>query len=770
MSEKDANPKTESKDRPVISHFGGKPIHPKTDKKSAPNNKKAQAKLNDPDFAGKKAVKKTTNIKPQNVTGVKTHKNNSTAKTSASRKIKTEILERTGVEPVEKSAKIVEKPKEFLGAAEPEPTKKPAGEPKKVRLKPRRHTIPAFIRIPFAIALLVGASLLFTWYTFLRQFEWDFERVGIFMNDYAGQYYLTWGIIFCVMGLVAALTWKVFFTVGATFSLLSILTFINSQKLAMRDAPFLPDDLRMAGNLGQVASYTDQGAITRLVAGVACVLVATILMEIFIKKVFGRDPKKLPWWERHALIPRFTYGIVAFAGLACLTAPLLNQESVSWVQGMELTAWNQTINYETNGIIIGFINNLGRLEIPQPEGYSEETMREIAERYEAKKASDKTARKPLTEVADRIIVILDETFYDPELLTKHYPHDGGDVLPNLHKLFQSYPSGYMYSPEYGGNTANVEFEVQTGLSNYWAGTIPYVTAVTKTKGVTSVASIARNLGYETTAIHSYDGSMYKRNLVYPLLGYDTFITRNEMRHTDKEPGPEETMNLNDRAAFLETLDVLADGPKRQVVNVVTMQNHAPYWLAAYPKWEFPIFDTTDKEYHSRNNNYQSLHEADKYLAEFLEELDKSDERTVVLWFGDHAAGLFEKYIESEDKNDRDTVHLTPYFIWTNFKVEDLYTPAEVRQHNTELGITIPTKIRGVDLPTTTPNCLQNTMYNLLKVEKPAFFYLLDEVCTTTPILARSYLEEKDPVTTQAMRDYELVNYDVLGGKQYWKYE
>lgn len=438
---------------------------------------------------------------------------------------------------------------------------------------------------------------------------------------------------------------------------------------------------------------------------------------------------------------------------------------------MELTQWNQTINYEANGVIIGFVNNLGRMELEKPENYNEETMREIAERYEAKKKADKTTRKPLTEVADRIIVILDETFYDPALLTKYYPHEGGDVLPNIHKIFRDYPSGYMYSPEYGGNTANVEFEVQTGLSNYWAGTIPYVTNITKTSGLTSVASIAKNLGYETTAIHSYDGSMYKRNLVYPLLGYDTFIDRGEMKNRDKEPGPEETMNLNDWAIFKETLDVLAEGPERQMINVVTMQNHSPYWLAQYPKWEFPIKngDGGDGDY-SRNNNYQSLHEADKYIAEFLGELEKSDERTVVLWFGDHAAGIFEKYVESEDKNDRDTIHLTPYFIWTNFETKDLYTAAEVREHNTKLGITIPSSIRGVDLPTTTPNCLQNTMYNLLRVEKPAFFYLVDEVCATTPILAHSYLEDTDPVKTQALEDYELVNYDALSGKRYWKYE
>lgn len=726
-----------------------------------------QARLNDPDFAGKKAVKKKPTAKAQS-------KTNSTIKKASAKpspKTKPVILEKTEVNPVEKSAKTVEKPVENIVEKSKESEVAAEAKPKD---EIRRHTLPAAVRVLFALALLVGTSLLFTWYTYLRQFDWDFGRVSSYMTNSAGQYYLTWGIVFCAMGVMAALTWKVFFTVGATFSLLSILTFINSQKMAVRDAPFLPDDLRMAGNLGQVANFADKDAIMRLVAGVVLVMLAAILLEIFARKTFGRNLKKLPWWERHVIIPRVAYGLVALAGLASLTMPILKQQPADWVQGMELVKWNQTENYERNGIILGFVNNLGRMEIPQPEGYSEETMREIAERYEAKKAEDKTARKPLTDVVDRVIVILDETFYDPALLTKYYPHDGGDVLPNLHKLFQNYPSGYMYSPEYGGNTANVEFEVQTGLSNYWASTIPYVTTITKTQGLTSVASIARNLGYETTAIHSYDGSMYKRNLVYPLLGYNDFITQKEMKNRDKEPGPQDEayLYLNDRAIFKEILDVLADGQKRQMVSAATMQNHNPYWLAEYPEWEFHMIGDTDGgggDY-SRNNNYQSLHEGDKYIAEFLAALDKSDERTVVLWFGDHAAGLFEKYTESDDKNDRDTIHLTPYFIWTNFETKDLYTAAEVRAQNTKLGITIPSSIRGVNLPTTTPNCLQNTMYNLLRVEKPAFFYLLDEVCTTTPILAHTYLEDDGPEMTQAIKDYEMVNYDALGGKRYWVYE
>ncbi len=98
---------------------------------------------------------------------------------------------------------------------------------------------------------------------------------------------------------------------------------------------------------------------------------------------------------------------------------------------------------------------------------------------------------------DNIVLVMNESFYDPEILGKHYAHTGGDVIvPNLHKLFQKYPSGYMYSPEYGGNTANIEFAAYTSLSNYWANTIPYISSVSKIKPMPGLANTTRQLGFQ----------------------------------------------------------------------------------------------------------------------------------------------------------------------------------------------------------------------------------------------------------------------------------
>lgn len=129
-------------------------------------------------------------------------------------------------------------------------------------------------------------------------------------------------------------------------------------------------------------------------------------------------------------------------------------------------------------------------------------------------------------------------------------------------------------------------------------------------------------------------------------------------------------------------------------------------------------------------------------------------------------GLLDRYARSEDKEERDLVYLTPYFVYANFELENEWTARMVAALNAELGFTFAT--RGVDLPTTSPNCLTNTMYNLLGAEKPALFYLLDTLCEETPILARTYYaNSEDLVETETLKEYELINYDILAGEYYW---
>ncbi len=623
-----------------------------------------------------------------------------------------------------------------------------------------KHPMPAIMRVSCTVLFLIVMAIFFTWFIFWRQNMCDGDTTWDFVQNNPGVVTYSYLVVLALMAVITAITWRPFFSTGLFFVIISIITFINMEKFRLRAAPLLPEEFMLAESVGNMTDFIDMAGVWRLVFGVIFVITGSVMAEFYVRKLVGRDLKRLPWWSRTALVPRVTFTMAGLAMLGGICRPVIHREDYAWIDGIDLVDWSQTENYEKNGFVIGFLYNLGGASAEEPEGYSERHILAIADKYRAEKAAD-TSRLPWGEEIDNLIIILNETFYDPSLLTEYYAHTGGDVTPNLHKIFRNYPSGYMYSTVYGGGTANVEFEVQTGLSNYWAMTTPYVNILPKLESLISPAQAGEIYDFSARGIHSYDKTMYKRHLAYRTMGYDELIGESEFTHTEKEA---KSSVLNDRAIYQEVLDLLKDSDEPQVISTITMQNHAPYAQAGYETLDFQLLQR-EGDWWLIEHSFQSLHSSDEYLGEFIKELDELDERTVVLWFGDHAMGTLDKYTQSEDKLDRDLAHITPYFVYANFEIESPYTTQEVAKMNKKQGLEFST--RDVDLPTTTPNCLLNTTYNLLNLEKPALFYLLDEVCTSTPILTQAYENGNRFKPTEALVEYELVNYDILYGEQYW---
>lgn len=625
--------------------------------------------------------------------------------------------------------------------------------------------MPAILRILISAVLLMLLAMIYTWYIFWRQNLNDSGAVDKFIGEKPELFTYSYIIIALTMLLMAAITWKPFLTAGVTFAIISGAMYAHIQKFTVRQIPLMPEDFQMAGQLGGMMEFIDINEVVRLIVGIVFILVGSALADHFAKRIFGHRTVNLAWWERWAIVPRVTLSMVILTVLVIVAAPVARdktqgKDAVEWIDGISLLGWDQAENYRVNGFVIGFLYNLGNLKVDRPEGYSEEKVTQILAKYEKVKKMDSTERKPLTDAVDNLILVMNESFYDPEILGKAYDHVGGDIVPNLHKLFQKYPSGYMYSPEYGGNTANVEFEAFTSLTNYWARSIPYVNSLSKVSDIPGIASFAKENGLAPTAVHAYYGNMYKRNFVYANMGFDAFIDIDKMTHTTKENG---YGYISDREIYQEILDVLNDGKKKHMIGAITMQNHSPYNVAGYPELHFATKNPVLNEL-MVVGSFESLHYSDKYLGEFIDELDKLEGKTVMIWFGDHAAGALEELVLSGDKSSVDLAHLTPYFIYANFDLENTLTEKEGAELNRENGFSFKTK--GVDLPTVTPNCLANTLYDVLGVEKPALVYLAAEVCEETPILAPTYFADSEPEMTEALTDYRIINYDILNGKRY----
>ena len=645
-----------------------------------------------------------------------------------------------------------------------------------------RRPMPFFFRILFAVLLLAGLSIVYTWYIFWRQKSGDYDATLNMINGNLAVFGYSCLLIFLLMLVIAAVTWRVFFTAGLSFAAISIIMYANEEKMAARAAPLLPEDFLMADQVGAMTQFVDMSDIYRLAGGVVLLLIGAGLLEHFLRRWIGKDREKALWWEKFAIVPRVTLTLMASAALVLAARPIMqhsgaNFYTIDWLDA-EMEAWNQTSNYARNGFVLGFVYNLGTTEATRPDDYSEQRVREILAKYQQIQDVENAKREKLSDTVDNIILVMDESFYDPALLTEEYYHNAEDLVPTLHKLMAKYPSGYMYSPEYGGGTANIEFEAYTGLSNYWAKAMPYVDFLSRSSNIPGLVKMADQDGYSTTAIHAYYGSMYKRNLVYPNMGFDTFIDIDDFTYTERESP---TTYLNDWSIYQEALDILHDHDGPQMLGLITMQNHTGFDCGVLDDDEVSLMDGIEWP---RVSSYVCLRKTDNYLADFIDELEKLDERTVMIWFGDHAAGVLDKYIYSEDKAKQNLAHLTPYFIYANFELTKPYTAKEVAAINRASGFdyaailsvaartpaakAAATKLaNSIDLPTTTPNCLSNTLLDILGVKKSTLYYLVDEVCSTTPILAPSFYAGEEPEDSEVLREYELVNYDILNGEQYW---
>jgi phosphoglycerol transferase MdoB-like AlkP superfamily enzyme len=519
--------------------------------------------------------------------------------------------------------------------------------------------------------------------------------------------------------------------------------------------PLLPEDFQLASEVESLSKFIDFGALFRTILAAILAVGLFSWYERGVRGYFKITKEKLGGFKERILVRGLlvlvSIGIFIPATDFIRNHQGMRREDVGWLDA-QFVAWNQVENYERNGFIIGFLYNLQSMKLEEPEGYSEEKIEEV--KNELKALSVTTGCYSIDQSCNyfngkmNVIVVLNESFYDPEIISEYYPYEGGEILPNLHRVQKEYPSGTMYSQDIGGGTANIEFEILTGLSNYWSNSVPYTDVLSKKGATPSLASHFRDLGFETTAIHPFNGSMYKRDIVLKNFGFERFITKEDMPDAELEGGSE---YIKDSEAYAEVVKVLRGGESGQFVTLITMQNHMPYAEINYEARDFKSLrdDLSDEERAKIETYYQTLHTSDAYLGEFLAELDEVDEPTAVLFFGDHSTGLFRDVSESENKEVRNLSRMTPYFVYANFDLEN------------EGG-------GAANLPMATPNCLPNTFLNTLgAANKPDLFYLLDEVCAETPILSRFYYGDDAPKETAALRNYELINYDLLGGKRYF---
>ena len=155
-----------------------------------------------------------------------------------------------------------------------------------------------------------------------------------------------------------------------------------------------------------------------------------------------------------------------------------------------------------------------------------------------------------TEGFPNVIVIMKESFSD--LALAYDMELAEDPIAYFQEIVNgdNVVSGIMHSSQFGGGTANIEYECLTQNETAFlpTGSMPYQQYIKSE--IPSLASRLNELGYTTTAIHPYYGSGWCRNIVYPLLGFDQMIFKDDFA------APKKIRNyISDESAFQKIIEL-----------------------------------------------------------------------------------------------------------------------------------------------------------------------------------------------------------------------
>lgn len=462
-------------------------------------------------------------------------------------------------------------------------------------------------------------------------------------------------IIFTTLVIASVFKRRLFvFTVVAIFWLAVGIT--NGVILTQRMTPFTVKDLsNLEDGLTIVTNYLSTPVI--VLAGVGIVVAIGALVLLFIKGPQKKDKLK----RKRNLV-----GVVLVIGFTFLSTSLAVNAGV-----VETFFGNLAYAYRDYGVVYCFTNTWLNTGISKPAGYSKESMMDIfTEKELGEDGAMLLEEKDIDMEHPNILFLQLESFIDPE--TVKTIKLSGDACPNFRRLMSEYSSGELTVPACGAGTANVEFEVLTGLSVkfFGPGEYPYK-AVLKERTGESLAYDLDSMGYASHAIHNHRAVFYNRNTVFANMGFDTFTSVEYMQNVAKTP-----KNWAKDNVLTECInDALDSTEGRDMIYTISVQGHGKYpaeKVIENPKIE--VLSAPSEELKWKYEYYvNQIYEMDKFIGELTAELAERDEPTVLVMYGDHIPAIDI----TEDDLESGTLYGTQYVIWDNFGMkkddENLHT-------------------------------------------------------------------------------------------------
>ena len=388
---------------------------------------------------------------------------------------------------------------------------------------------------------------------------------------------------------------------------------------------------------------------------------------------------------------RFRHPILIRIALLAVVVALV---PYSWdrMKGRITQTWEKKGTYR-NGFIVNFILGIRDSRVEPPSGYTPEVIQALEDEYR-----DRAAAQEEPEVKPTIITIMNESFADFRLVGDLKTNM--EVTPFLDSLVENTTRGYAMTSVFGAKTPNSEWEY---LSGHTMGFMPGGSVVYQQfmdDEPTTLTSTLKNLGYTTIAMHPYYAAGWRRNTVYPKMGFD------EMKFMDTGDFDETRIMrkyITDEEMFdklIERYEQKEDGEPLFIMGV-TMQNHGGY-RDAYDNFRNEVYQIGSQYYADASQYLSLIHQTDMAMEELIGYFSQVEEPVEIVFFGDHYPSLDSGFVRSLNRkgvsgltlSELENLFSVPFFIWTNYESEE----EQIDRTSLNFLSTLALKKAGLPLP------------------------------------------------------------------------
>lgn len=441
-------------------------------------------------------------------------------------------------------------------------------------------------------------------------------------------------------------------------SIITLLSIINRYKIIYRDDPLVPMDMFLGTEAISIMVKTKLGIDFKFILLIILIITIQVFIIIYTKR------EKLHYSIR--IIGIIICIIISFISYNKIYSSKIIYEELP-VKGHQYLVSN---NFNTKGFIYCFLYNISAYTIDKPQGYNQKEVEEMIKAYNKEVI--------IKENNPHVIMIMGEAFTDISLNENFRFGEEDDPL-RFYKQIQdeNILNGYITVPNFGGGTANTEFDVLTGCAtlNISESSTSAFRLIRKT--FDAIPHQFKKINYTTLGIHPGYDWFYNRRNVYNHLGFEKSIFENDF-NKEKMKG-----NFISEEATIDRIieefekHINSDNKNPIFEFCVTIQNHNPYVNSKYKGEAKQTFDTdlnlSEGAKEQFINYFEGIKDADNGIERLVKYFETIDEPVILVYFGDHLPYLGSDYLAYKeigyDLGDDETTSIntfkTPFFIWGN---------------------------------------------------------------------------------------------------------